>query len=448
MSQKDTVAATKTFQGRALTGLEFAVTAAAIAILSWEFLKFAYTPPLSVQTWLWGILAGSQMLLTKAVRIPVAPGKWIDFTYVPMWVVVFTLPAHAALLILLIFSLLIYALFPDQFMCKRTWNKYLFHYSYQIILYFFTIESFWLVKNHVSLSLGALPLTGTVAMFASMFGLMLADTLLGGWIQFTEGQKNVFKEWRNDYWRITAVQTVLSSLAMLFAYLFLTGHPIQLGVIYAFFWLILFILYRLSFRQDDFLGLARSIIQMVELKDTYTRNHSESVGHYSMVLGQMLGLSYYRLQRLYIAAQLHDIGKIGVPDEILKKEGPLTNEEFEIMKRHATFGENVLTPLKSLRNEAYIIGRHHERLDGSGYPYRAKADEIPLESKIISITDAYHAMISHRPYRRGIEVQEAIQRLQEGKGTQFDAEMVDLFCEYIKNPGKHTHRFRPFCLVH
>jgi len=95
---------------------------------------------------------------------------------------------------------------------------------------------------------------------------------------------------------------------------------------------------------------------MVEIKDTYTKNHSESVGFYSVTLGQLAGFSASGLERLKIAAQLHDIGKVGIPDHILKKEGPLTEEEFAIMKTHALHGEQVLTPIHSLRKEAHIIG--------------------------------------------------------------------------------------------
>ncbi len=184
---------------------------------------------------------------------------------------------------------------------------------------------------------------------------------------------------------------------MLYTVLYVTHHPIQLAVIYGFFMMGVVVLYRSSLRQDDFMCL-------VELKDTYTKNHSVSVGHYSVILGQMLGLSAAQIQRLSIVAQLHDVGKIGIPDEVLKKQSSLSEEEYAIIKNHAAYGEQVLQPLQSMKLESEIIGRHHERIDGKGYPYQAKMDEISLESRIISITDAYHAIISHRPYQRGLGV--------------------------------------------
>ncbi|HEY0829106.1 MAG TPA: HD-GYP domain-containing protein, partial [Bacilli bacterium] len=192
----------------------------------------------------------------------------------------------------------------------------------------------------------------------------------------------------------------------------------------------------------------RSMMNMVELKDTYTKNHSESVAFYSVILGQKLGFPSSRLERLNIAAQLHDIGKVGVPDEILKKQGPLSSAEYAVMKTHVKLGEKVLAPIQSLHREAFIIGHHHEHVNGSGYPYQVMMKDIPLEARMISIADAYHAMISKRPYTLGMGTEEAIHRLKLSKGTQFDPSLVDLFCEYLRAPAKHTHRFRPFCLVH
>lgn len=125
----------------------------------------------------------------------------------------------------------------------------------------------------------------------------------------------------------------------------------------------------------------------------------------------------------------------------------MTDDEFAIMKTHAQLGEKVLLPIRSLQREAFIIGRHHE-LNGKGYPYQLKGNDIPLEARIIAIADAYHAMISTRPYRKGMSADEAAKRLQQSKGQQFDIQLVELFCEYVKAPGKHTYRFRPFCLVH
>ena len=110
--------------------------------------------------------------------------------------------------------------------------------------------------------------------------------------------------------------------------------------------------------------------------------------------------------------------------------------------------ENRCLPRFILYVKKRILLEHHEKLNGKGYPYGVSGAEIPLEAKIISISDAYHAMISNRPYHKGVATEEAIRRLQQSKGEHFDPELTDLFCEYIMSPAKHTYRFRPFCLVH
>jgi len=388
------------------------------------------------------------MLVTKYLRVPIAPGKWFDFTYVPIWVLVFTLPPLLAFLNLIVYSVIIYVIYGRQFTCRKTLFTYVFHFSYQIILFFMTIQGFWVIKDNFSFHVGSLALTSTVAMFASMFALMFSDTLLGGLIQKFEGQSNVWREWKTDYLRITAIQTLLSTIAMLFAVLYAGSHYVQLPVAYVFFLLGIYVMYRNSFRSNDYLSLLRSMINMVEIKDTYTKNHSESVGFYSVVLGQMAGLSANRLERLKIAAQLHDIGKVGIPDRILKKEGPLNAEEYDIMKTHAELGEKVLEPITSLQREGEIIAKHHERLNGKGYPLGIAAANIPLEAKIIAIADSYHAMISNRPYHHGVNAEEAAKRLRDSSGSHFDPSLVELFCLYIESPSKHKFRFRPFCLVH
>lgn len=426
------------------------VLAGAIIFISqlFPFIDILRTGEISWGQWLWGIAVGLQILLTKAFRIPIAPGKWADFTYVPLWLLAFTLPGPFSFMLLVLFFLLVYFVFPNQFFCKKTLPAYFFHMAYQMLLFFVTIEAFWWSANHWEYSLGSLHLTGTIAMFVSMFALMLTDTFVGGLIQKLEGQSSVLKEWLRDYLRITLLQTLLSTAAMYFAVLYLTGHPVELAVTYLFFLLVIGVLYRYSLRAADYAGLMVSFANLVEIKDTYTKNHSQSVGHYTVILGQMAGWNASRLDRLKMAGELHDLGKIGIPDEVLKKQGKLTDEEYEIMKTHAALGEKVLEPIGAMRKIAHIVGRHHEHLNGKGYPYGISGDHIPTEARMICIADAYHAMISNRPYRKGLPVKEALNRLREASGSQFDPELVQLFCSYVENPSRHQYRFRPFCLVH
>ena len=134
---------------------------------------------------------------------------------------------------------------------------------------------------------------------------------------------------------------------------------------------------------------------------------------------------------------MHDVGKIGIPETVLQKEGPLSDEEWKIMKQHPTIGaEKVLAPNPALRDLIPIVKYHHERIDGKGYPHGLKGDEIPLLARIISVADAFDAMTSDRVYRTKMDLSVAIEQLERGKNAQFDAKVVDVFVELLKDYPK------------
>jgi HD-GYP domain-containing protein (c-di-GMP phosphodiesterase class II) len=147
----------------------------------------------------------------------------------------------------------------------------------------------------------------------------------------------------------------------------------------------------------------------------------------SMLVGRALDLDRDALKRLEFGALFHDIGKIGIPSAILQKPGPLTDEEFEIVKEHPELGEKILAPIDRLADVRPIVRACHERWDGLGYPDGKSGDAIPMESRIVLVCDAYHAMVTDRPYRRRLEPTEAVRRLRESAGTQFDPAVVDAF---------------------
>jgi HD-GYP domain-containing protein (c-di-GMP phosphodiesterase class II) len=140
--------------------------------------------------------------------------------------------------------------------------------------------------------------------------------------------------------------------------------------------------------------------------------------------------AWVRLER---GARLHDIGKIGVPDEILRKPGKLTGEEFEKMKSHTTVGFNILSALKMLTDELVIVRSHHERYDGKGYPDRKKDDELPMFAWIVSAADAIDAMTSDRPYRKGMSLEVAIDQVREGAGTHFHPDVAEAVLDAAQN---------------
>ncbi|HZO96732.1 MAG TPA: diguanylate cyclase [Gaiellaceae bacterium] len=173
--------------------------------------------------------------------------------------------------------------------------------------------------------------------------------------------------------------------------------------------------------------IAAALARAVDAKDAGTRNHCETVGALSAMIGERLGLPAERLRKLRLAGLLHDVGKIGISDSILQKPGPLSDREWEIMRTHAGVGHNIVSATE-LEEEARWVLHHHERFDGSGYPEGAVAGEIPLESRIIFVADAFEAMTSDRPYRAGRSPEEALDELVANAGTQFDPACVAALC--------------------
>ena len=182
-----------------------------------------------------------------------------------------------------------------------------------------------------------------------------------------------------------------------------------------------------------YLQTIHSLARAIDIKDKYTFDHSEEVAKYVQAMGLRLKLSDREIEDLYAAALLHDIGKIGVPDSILTKNGKLTKEEYEEIKAHSVLGKKILAPLEYMKEVSNIILHHQERYDGTGYPFGLKGDQIPLGARILAVVDTFHAMTSDRVYRKALSVEVAIAELKQNKGTQFDPMIVDLFLELINS---------------
>lgn len=173
------------------------------------------------------------------------------------------------------------------------------------------------------------------------------------------------------------------------------------------------------------------IAKEVEIKDVYTHGHSMRVKDYSVMIANKLNLSKERIENLTYASLFHDIGKIDIPDEILNKPSRLTDEEYEIIKKHPENGIRFVEKTY-YNNIGEIILQHHERIDGSGYPRGLKEDEILLEAKIIAVADTYDAMTTSRPYRTALPIEVAIDELVKYSGTHYDKKIVDVLVKEIK----------------
>ena len=179
--------------------------------------------------------------------------------------------------------------------------------------------------------------------------------------------------------------------------------------------------------EDTFVSTVEALANALEANDEYTSSHTRSITDMALKVAGELGFDAPALKRVELGALFHDIGKIGVPTSILLKPGPLTLEERKIIELHPGLGERILEPIDRLSEVRGIVRSCHERWDGDGYPDGKAGDEIPIESRIIFVCDAFHAMTTDRPYRKRLGVDEACRRLREGAGTQFDPGVVDVF---------------------
>ena len=176
------------------------------------------------------------------------------------------------------------------------------------------------------------------------------------------------------------------------------------------------------------LDVVTSLASAIDAKDTYTKGHSTGVARYSEALARAYGLDEKEIERIKLGAVLHDVGKIGIPENILRKPTALSDEEWQIMKQHPMIGvEKVIKPNSQLHDLIPMVKYHHERFDGKGYPEGIKGTDIPLGARIVSVADAYHALVSDRPYRDGMSIEAACKILKEGAGTQWDKELVRTF---------------------
>jgi HD-GYP domain-containing protein (c-di-GMP phosphodiesterase class II) len=199
--------------------------------------------------------------------------------------------------------------------------------------------------------------------------------------------------------------------------------------------------------QQLFLGTIRALAAAIDEKDPYTRGHSERVHRYSVAVARHMGLAKTDLRDVTVAALLHDIGKIGIEDAILRKPAALTDKEFEIMKRHPEKGSHIMEPIPQMKGILGGIRNHHERWSGGGYPDNLKGEQIPLIARIVQVADTFDAMTTTRPYQRAMKMEAGVARIRELSGIVFDPKVVEAFQEAwvagdlkgdVHPPGKTT----------
>jgi len=179
--------------------------------------------------------------------------------------------------------------------------------------------------------------------------------------------------------------------------------------------------------KEAFYTTVYTLAETIEKRDPYTGNHTKRVMEYSLAIGKTLGLQEEDMARLQLSAVLHDIGKIGVKDSVLLKESALNDEEFAEIKKHAIYGEEIISGIARLKTAIPGVRQHHEKFNGRGYPDGISGEDIDITARIIAVADSYDAMTTDRPYRKGLTIDEAFEELRKFSSTQFDPEVVDAF---------------------
>ncbi len=184
--------------------------------------------------------------------------------------------------------------------------------------------------------------------------------------------------------------------------------------------------------KNNYFGTIQALVNALEASDRYTKGHSERVRFMGMELAKYIGLDYRELEAFEHAAILHDIGKIGIDTAVLNKQEELTSKEFSLIRAHPIIGDEILGPIGTLQGVRTTILQHHEKYDGTGYPYGIAGDEITLKARILSVVDTFDAMMTDRPYRRGMDTDYVYEELRRGAGTQFDPAVVNAFLEMLE----------------
>lgn len=184
--------------------------------------------------------------------------------------------------------------------------------------------------------------------------------------------------------------------------------------------------------EKSYLESIEVLRKTVEVKDVYTRGHSDRVSEYSLLIGEKLNLPPDQMKTLKIGALFHDIGKIGIPDAILLKTNKLTDDEYSEIKNHPAIGAHILSNASIFADIIPIVKHHHERYDGKGYPSRLVGEDIPYLARIVSVADTFDAMTSHRSYRQALDFDYTMNEIERCKGTQFDPAIADVFLEILK----------------
>ncbi|MFJ2740395.1 HD-GYP domain-containing protein [Streptomyces sp. NPDC087440] len=271
---------------------------------------------------------------------------------------------------------------------------------------------------------------------AAVLAFCAVLTVLDGGILVTAERIPVRTAWRGLFLRSLAPHCVHGLAGLMMAVLWRSPYgPVAALFVLLPMYLSCWVFSQYERERDAHRSTIRALVQAVDLKDRYTRGHGERVGRASAMMAAELGMDEERREVLRFAGILHDVGKIGVPTRILRKDGPLTPEERRVIELHPEYGHEMVRGIGFLGEARAAILHHHERMDGSGYPYGLSGERIPEFARVVAVADAFDAMTSTRSYRRARPVAAAVAELERCAGTQFDARMVRALVAALHREG-------------
>ncbi|MFC8506110.1 HD-GYP domain-containing protein [Streptomyces sp. NPDC057411] len=274
---------------------------------------------------------------------------------------------------------------------------------------------------------------------AAALALCLTLTALDGGIRLTAEQLPPRAAWRGLLGRTLAPHAVHGLAGLMMAVLWRSPYgPVAALFVLLPMYISCWVFAQYHRERAAHQATIRALVQAVDIKDRYTRGHSERVGRASELIARELGMAEPRLEVVRFAGILHDVGKLGVPTRVLRKDGPLTPEERRIIELHPEYGHEMVRGIGFLGEARTAILHHHERMDGSGYPYGLKGHQIPEYARVVAVADAFDAMTSTRSYSRARPVETALAELGRCAGTQFDPRMVDALARALARHGWQT----------
>lgn len=397
------------------------------AVVGLAIALFIYlAPSLPLSSDVWSVLIFFVVISTLAEFIPVdLPTSGSVTIGFPIDFVVILVYGPATAMFITIFG----ALVGELVQRKITWYKIFFNASQ----YALSAGLAGIVYQKLGGVTGAVNLTNYIfpAIASALVYYLVNSNLFIMVIHLAEGI-SIWFIWKTQLKGIIVTYIALAPIGFIMAMVY-TSIGIW-GIILFFFPLILA---RRSFElytkmRKVYLDTIRALAAAIDAKDPYTKGHSERVSETSVTLAQELNLSDRDIENIEYTALLHDIGKIGIADNILGKESKLTNKEFDKIKEHTVMGAKIIEPVDFLKNSYKAIYHHHERYNGKGYPDGIKSEDIPILARIIAVADAYDAMGSDRPYRKKLSHNKILKELKEQSGQQFDPEVVKAFISVLK----------------